>query len=213
MPQRTPPKPSSGCSTSRADGDLRGAAFGCQQGRPAGYAGVSTEFEPSNGVGSTDGPDRRRRPAGVETLERFPTEGCGQTSPGLQRGEVAPDKLDLSGECRFHPQSRHPLRVTQRATKPKRVQRQHPVGRWRWGGNRATARREEDLERGRMTDRRPVAGPRHRGLVGSGRANDHRHVATMGPPDQRALIAASTLRGSALRWDDGRRTPRHEPCG
>lgn len=149
---------------------------------PRGALTSVAKLDPAEGIGDADGPKALAwlRFGSSESLECLSAVGRGQTGAPAKRSKVEADKLDLSSERWVCPAPGQSLRIAQGATQSNRVQRQRPVRRWRWGGNGGTTRREEDLERGMIADRRCVAGPRHRGLVGSGRANDHRHVRHFG---------------------------------
>lgn len=207
MRPRTRPRRSSECNTSRAEPDGSASARR-EQTHPARQACPAAELEPPDRVGGPDRAERARtRPVEIQGLERLAAEGRGQAPTIPQRRQVAADELDLAGERRVVPSVGASSDIAESASEPKRVQRQCPVGRWRWGGSEGTARWEEVLER-RAAFGRSAAEPRHRGLVGSGRANDRRHAVMVGGQDQRPLIGRSTL-----RWAAGRHSRRHGPCG
>jgi hypothetical protein len=155
-----------------------------QELRPCWSLTAIAELHPAQRIRDTDRSEQsgrlRLRPA--ECLECLATEGRRQRAASPERREMEPDELDLPGECGIRPGPDQALRIAQRAPQSKRVQRQHPVGRWRWCRSDGTARREEDLERRGIADCQSAAGPHHPSVAESGRANDRRH----GPKDGRA---------------------------
>ena len=145
----------------------------------------------------------------IQGLEGLPTERRRQAPAVAQRRQVTAYELHLAGERALAPRPGPAVRIAEAPAQPEGVQRQRPVGRWRWGGSEGTARWEEDLERSMelpTVDRSPDRitavwwGPGERTTIGM--------ADTMGPPDQRRLIGRSTLRTGG-----GRRSRRRARCG
>ena len=151
-----------------------------------------------------------RRPAGSgsgssrsafgssDDVERLAAVRGGEGLAAADRGEVAPDELDLGAERRLRPACRAPGRIAQRPRDTERIQRQRP------GGRRHRSGRERMPGRGgpRAVTQDAVAdaagtlgrdGVRRQVAVGLGLADPDRHGRSV---DRR--VNAASARGSTL---------------